>query len=173
MGHNKISRFFNPYQTEFFQGITKINFHFFYHFSTVRWCRYLKSFLVEDKNLFIMHIQCNGHWWQGFLGSQGISSYDIELTIPEYFREPDGRWFNIKMTSYQYRKSYCGDKTILRPSYLHNGISYTDKMTSLYGIKAQEGQNKTKGYILQNITWVSIGNKCFRHLCSSKLKSPK
>ena len=28
-----------------------------------------------------------------------------------------------KMPSYQYRKSYCGDKTILRPSYLHNGIS--------------------------------------------------
>ena len=34
-----------------------------------------------------------------------------------------GCWFNIKMSSYQYRKSHCGDKTILRPSYLHNGIS--------------------------------------------------
>ena len=45
---------------------------------------------------------------------------------------PPGPWFNIKMTSYQYRKSHCGDKTILRPSYLHNGISYTGKMTSLY-----------------------------------------
>ena len=42
-----------------------------------------------------------------------------------------GGWFNIK-TSYQYRKSHCGDKTILRPSYLHNGISYTGKMLSLY-----------------------------------------
>ena len=42
------------------------------------------------------------------------------------------------MTSYQYRKSYCGDKTILRPSYLHNGISYTGKTTSLYWIRAQE-----------------------------------
>ena len=39
-----------------------------------------------------------------------------------------GPWFNTKMTSYQYRKSYCGDKMILRPSYLHNGISYTGKM---------------------------------------------
>ena len=38
------------------------------------------------------------------------------------------------MTSYQYRKSHCGDKTILRPSYLHNGISYTGKTTSLYWI---------------------------------------
>ena len=48
-----------------------------------------------------------------------------------------GGWFNIKMLSYQYRKSHCGDKTILRPSYLHNGISYTGKTTSLYWIRAQ------------------------------------
>ena len=45
--------------------------------------------------------------------------------------------FNIKMPSYQYRKSHCGDKTILRPSYLHNGISYTGKTTYLYWIRAQ------------------------------------
>ena len=45
--------------------------------------------------------------------------------------------FNIKIPSYQYRKSHCGDKTILRPSYLHNGISYTGKKTSLYWIRAQ------------------------------------
>ena len=38
-----------------------------------------------------------------------------------------GGWFNIKIPSYQNRKSHCGDKTILRPSYLHNGISYTGK----------------------------------------------
>ena len=43
-----------------------------------------------------------------------------------------GPQFNIKMTSYQYRKSHCGDKMILRLSYLHNGISYTGKTTSLY-----------------------------------------
>ena len=35
------------------------------------------------------------------------------------------------MSSYQYRKSHCGDKTVVRSSYLHNGISYTGKMTSL------------------------------------------
>ena len=45
---------------------------------------------------------------------------------------PAGPWFNIKMSSYQYRKSHCGDKTVVRSSYLHNGISYTGKMTSLY-----------------------------------------
>ena len=49
---------------------------------------------------------------------------------------PPGPRFNIKMTSYQYRKFHCGDKTILRPSYLHIGISYTDKTTSLYWIRA-------------------------------------
>ena len=35
-----------------------------------------------------------------------------------------GPWFNIKISSYQYRKSHCGDKTVVRSSYLHNGISY-------------------------------------------------
>ena len=48
-----------------------------------------------------------------------------------------GAWFNIKMLSYHYRKSHCGDKTVVRSSYLHNGISYTSKMSSLYWIGAQ------------------------------------
>ena len=43
-------------------------------------------------------------------------------------------WFNIQMSSYQYRKSHCGGKTIWQLSYLHNGISYTGKMISLYWI---------------------------------------
>ena len=46
-----------------------------------------------------------------------------------------GPQFNIKMSSYQYRKSHCGDKTVVRSSYLHNGISYTGKMSSLYWIR--------------------------------------
>ena len=46
-------------------------------------------------------------------------------------------WFNIKMPSYQYRKSHCGGKTVVRSSYLHNGVSYAGKMTSLYWIRAQ------------------------------------
>ena len=45
-----------------------------------------------------------------------------------------GPWFNKKLSSYQYRKSHCGDKTVVKSSYLHNGISYTDKMASLYWI---------------------------------------
>ena len=48
-----------------------------------------------------------------------------------------GGWINIKIQSYQYMKSHCGDKTILRPCYLHNGISWdTGKMTSLYWTRA-------------------------------------
>ena len=58
-------------------------------------------------------------WWQTYLRTVCL---------------PPGPWFNIKMSSYQYRKSHCGDKTVVRSSYLHNGISYTGKMTSLYWI---------------------------------------
>ena len=36
------------------------------------------------------------------------------------------------MMSYQYRKSDCGDQTVVRSSDLHNGISYTGKIASLY-----------------------------------------
>ena len=45
--------------------------------------------------------------------------------------------FSVKMLSYQYWKSHCGDKTVVRSSHLHNGISYTGKMTSLYWIRVQ------------------------------------
>ena len=48
-----------------------------------------------------------------------------------------GPQFNIKTSSYQYRKSHCGDKTVVRSSHLHNRISYTGKMTSLYWFSPQ------------------------------------
>ena len=38
----------------------------------------------------------------------------------------------MNMTSYQYTKAHCGDKTILRPSYLLAGISYTDKTFQIF-----------------------------------------
>ena len=47
---------------------------------------------------------------------------------------PYGVWFNIEMTPHLSRKSHCGDKTILRPSYLLNRISYS-KTTALYWIR--------------------------------------
>ena len=45
-----------------------------------------------------------------------------------------GPWFSIKMSSYQYRKSHCGDETVVRSSHLHDEISYSVKMPSLYWI---------------------------------------
>ena len=70
-------------------------------------------------------------WWRRL---QPTSSVSPVCWMP--FRP--GPPFNIKMSSYQYMKSHCGDKTILRPSYLHNRISYTGKTTSLYWIMAQD-----------------------------------
>ena len=45
-------------------------------------------------------------------------------------------WFNIKMSSYHYRKSHCGEKTVLRQSYLHHEIFDTGKMATLFWIRA-------------------------------------
>ena len=59
-----------------------------------------------------------------------------------------GPWFNIKMSSCQFRKSHCEDKTILRSYYLHNGISYTGKMISLYWISPQVLVSHEEGFQL-------------------------
>ena len=45
-----------------------------------------------------------------------------------------GPLLKIKMSYYQYRKSHCEDNTIIRSSYLRNGISYTGMTASLYWI---------------------------------------
>ena len=68
------------------------------------------------------------------LGHVGNPFELYQLTLA--FHYLSGGWFNKKMSSYQYRISHCGDKMILRPSYLHNRISYTGKITSLYWIRA-------------------------------------
>ena len=48
-----------------------------------------------------------------------------------------GPGFSTNMSSYRHRKSHCGDKTVVRSSYLHIGISYTGKMASLYWTNPQ------------------------------------
>ena len=62
------------------------------------------------------------------------------------YQKPFLAWprLNIKMSSYRYRKSHCGDKAVVRSSYRHNGISYTGKMTYLYWIGAQVPQTFVK-----------------------------
>ena len=59
------------------------------------------------------------------------------IILPLWSDWRPGPRFNKKMSSNQYSKSHCGDKTVVRSSYLHNGISYTGKMSSLYWIGAQ------------------------------------
>ena len=75
----------------------------------------------------------NCNWFKDMSSADFI--YGCRTWSSNEWHKPGG-WFNIEMPSYQYRKSHCGDKTILRPSYLHNGISYTGKMTSLYWTRA-------------------------------------
>ena len=84
--------------------------------------------------------------------SPALRMYDI-LALRKPLKHT-GPWFNIKMSSYQYRKSHCGDKTILRPSYLHNGISYTGKMSSLYWIRVQVSLN---GFSTAGMCFTSLG----------------
>ena len=79
-----------------------------------------------------------------------ITVLAVRLLYPEA-----GPWFNIKTSSYQYRKSHCGDKTILRPSYLHNRISYTGKITSLYWIRALMGKNGSSNHGVRPWQWRS------------------
>ena len=66
-------------------------------------------------------------------------------SIPVTLQCRPGPWFNIKVSPCQYRKSHCGDKTIVRSFYLHNGISYTGKMTSLYWFNPLHSD----GYVLK------------------------
>ena len=71
----------------------------------------------------------------------------------EGFRYPGPR-FNIKMSSYQYSKSHCGDKTVVRSSYLHNGISYTGKMSSLYWIRALDHWTASQNVSARDPHWL-------------------
>ena len=110
------------------------------------------------------------------------------LGISNYMTCQLGPWFNIEIPSYQYNKSHCGDKTILRLSYLHNGIFYTGKMAALYWIVAllllevllyftiqvpvpcrdyecvtdphQIVNHAHEGYGLEGNIWVRVGTGC-------------
>ena len=98
------------------------------------------STCVQFKHSFVFVTRCQLYtdiffalyqipWCCGF---ETVRYYSSVVEIGMLWRKP-GFWFNIKMSSYQYKKSRCGDKMILRPSYVHNGISYTGKTTSWIG----------------------------------------
>ena len=89
-----------------------------------------------------IHTPCYGmqHWSRYYFMCRKVSrKHSIIFTFTAIYRHWNwtGGRINIKMSSYQYKKSHCGDKTILRPSYLHIEISYTGKMLSSYWIGAQ------------------------------------
>ena len=80
-----------------------------------------------------------------------------------------GPRFNIKMSSNQYRKSRCGDKTVVKSSDLHNVNSYTGKMSSLYWIGAQvlNSSPLNTAYMRQWI-WSAIVRIMDCRLCCAK-----
>ena len=89
------------------------------------WALYLLSYCVNK-----LSSKCIFHGITFSINQENL----FAKIIPYIFLMCPWPRFNIKMTSYQYRKSHWGEKTILRPSYLHNGISYTGKTISLYWI---------------------------------------
>ena len=96
------------------------------------------SYWVQCKP--ILYIECISNMNSSYLVAAAIKIVAVISShwVPEITSLWPGPWFNIKMTSYQYSKSHCWDKTILRPSCLHNGISYTSKMSPLYWIWSLE-----------------------------------
>ena len=75
------------------------------------------------------------YWPSGFFYKWPWMIYPA--TVRMKCLETPGPGFNMKMSSYQYGKSHCWDKMVIRSYYLHNGISYTGKMSSLYWIRAK------------------------------------
>ena len=102
-----------------------------FHFSDLTWIIFCISFKVDSLALD-QNCDCPSN---SDATLKDMGKLDI-IELQQHTTNETGPWFNIKMLSYQYRKSHCGDKTILRPSYLHNGISYTGKTASLYWIGA-------------------------------------
>ena len=57
----------------------------------------------------------------GLQGQPLIGSHETNCFVARHGWAPGPR-FKIKMSSYQYRKSHCGDKTVVRSSYLQMGF---------------------------------------------------
>ena len=68
-----------------FFGRLKKLFCIFACYSTLRLCRWLKAFLFENKELFIVYFQHHGCWCPGDVRSPDISSYGKDLVLPESF----------------------------------------------------------------------------------------
>ena len=87
--------------------------------------RNLKYVIIKWRLSFTCH-ELLGGGGGGGVGIMGVFlSAPLPINLQDKNAKETGGWFNINMSSYQYRKFHCGNKTILRPYYLHNGISYT------------------------------------------------
>ena len=64
-----------------------------------------------------IHLKMSSGKWRPFcLGLNVLKSTAITQTEQKPYNgsiTEAGPWFNIKMSSYQYRKSHCGDKTVV------------------------------------------------------------
>ena len=89
-------------------------------------CHWKCTALYDPKNS-IHYFNANGHEDRFKPAYKLLNLWKLWFETQWY--KDTGDWINIKMSSYQYRKFHCGDKTVVR--------SYADKMTSLYWIRAQ------------------------------------
>ena len=85
-------------------------------------CNYNECNYLPMLGLKLMHVSKRNPWYNFFANvSTGCIHILQGLDLIQY-----------KMSSCQYWKSHCGDKTVERSFYLHNGIPYTAKMASLH-----------------------------------------
>ena len=95
-------------------------------------CRSLSTFTVQLPQPFIFSSDADSisNW----------SHWTPKLWLSCNSRRPvwySGPRSNIKILSYHYWEFHCGDKTVVRSSYLHIGISYPGMMASLYWFSPQ------------------------------------
>ena len=106
-----------------------------YQTNTPAFLKILNTIVLGFQIIFLPYILCHKHTtWTGEYGKMEIHRKMLSIYVNRLYISilSSGPLFNIKMSSYQYGKCHCGEKTVVRSSYLHNGISYTGKMTSLY-----------------------------------------
>ena len=67
-------------------GLNELRDHNKYIGISQQWCRWLKSFLKEDMDAFILRDQEHGYWCPGDVSHQGIISHGIDLVFSEHSR---------------------------------------------------------------------------------------
>ena len=134
---------------------TDVRFILWLYAGAAVWSCLLTETRLIDVMTWIFMIRWRSNW------PFGKTKWSALLLAWENASRRPGPWFNIKTSSYQYRESHCGHKTVVRSSYLHNGISYAGKMSSLYWIRAlctsyQQTMLWVHMYNVSFITWHSI-----------------